>query len=236
MLSLPAHISAASVCGAPIKFAFTEEALSAVLLKDAPKISGGIYACTNQAYLAFSAALVEWIVWRLEGHGDIRQMLDFVESLWAAVIDPRYAKQFEPPRGDDAFAMICNEAWRSANAQRFKLAEDDADFSLCVELCMLALHVIPATKKALLNMWVKDALGRLSKLYAVPEVDEDNRERCNGAPIPRQVMDTTRPFDPAETPRLLSEFLAGLDPTRNRYLRTPQELRKAGFQGTPYEI
>jgi hypothetical protein len=51
-----------------------------------------------------------------------------------------------------------------------------------------------------------------------------------------QLLDPDAACQPQQREELLAEFLAGLDPARNRYLRTPDAMKALGFTGTPYRL
>lgn len=58
-----------------------------------------------------------------------------------------------------------------------------------------------------------------------------------GSWVPRELFDLTVPFDPALTRSRIASFVATLDPRRNRYLHTPDEMREfPDFEGDPYQV
>ncbi len=234
MVTIPPDIDATGFRGAPIKFKQDPDALRAATMKPAPKIAGWIRASTNQAGLAFSAALVEWVAWRMDGIWQVQILLDFAESLWAAQADPAYAKKIPVPEaGPDLSSHYIRSVWASANAQRQFVADGLSKHALCVELAQVALLVAPSKKP--LNEWVKAALERLYALYPVEKDLREDRSDCNGPPVPREALDLSTTFDPDTTDDALRTFLAALEPTKNPFLATSQEMSDAGFSGTPYE-
>jgi len=95
-------------------------------------------------------------------------------------------------------------------------------------LMKLAKHVMPNSKP--FQDWYKTILTRLVKQHPKTLADQD------GSPVPRQACDPDFEYRAEDAPKLLSKFLKGLDPQKNKLLATPAEMKKAGFAGTPYKL
>jgi hypothetical protein len=54
--------------------------------------------------------------------------------------------------------------------------------------------------------------------------------------VPREAFDPDANYQPEQRRELLSKFLSGLEPTKNPYLRCPEEMKAMGFAGTPYQV
>ncbi len=52
--------------------------------------------------------------------------------------------------------------------------------------------------------------------------------------VPREVFEPEFNFEPGETEHLIQEFIKNLD-RENPFLRSPEEMLKLGFKGTPYK-
>jgi hypothetical protein len=57
-----------------------------------------------------------------------------------------------------------------------------------------------------------------------------------GEPVPREAMNTEVDFQKENAPQLLADFLSGLTPSENPYLRSSEQLLAEGFIGMPYRI
>jgi hypothetical protein len=57
-----------------------------------------------------------------------------------------------------------------------------------------------------------------------------------GVPVPREILDPDFDYEPEKAEGLLARFLNDLDPNENPYLSPPEEMIKAGFEGTPYSL
>ncbi len=234
MLTIPTDIEVAKFAGAPIKFRQSEDLLSDAMMRSDPKVAGWSRACTNQAQLALSAALVEWIAWRLQGPWEVGILHQFAESLWAAQINPLYPKDLHPPRPkkkDIASHYIWN-VWNTGNAQRRIVAKGEAKHAKNVMLASIARAVAP--KKKDISNWIMDALKRLYELYPVEKALRDKRSECNGSSVPREALDLSTQFDPEKTAEYLEALRKNLDPATNPFLASAEEMKTAGFEGEPY--
>lgn len=234
MLTIPTDIEAAKFAGAPIKFRQTEDVLRKAMMRRDPKVGGWTMACTNQAGLALTAAFVEWIAWRLDGPWDVNLLLHFAESLWAAQIDPRYAKDHQPPRPKKKViaSHYIWSVWNCGNAQRRFVAKGESKNSNNEELAAVTRAIAP--KKKVINDWILAALERLYELYPVDEELWSTRSQCNGSPVPREALDLSTQFDPENTAEHLEALRKHLDPATNPFLASAEEMKTAGFEGEPY--
>ena len=57
-----------------------------------------------------------------------------------------------------------------------------------------------------------------------------------GLPVPRELLDPKMTVKPQTVGKLLERYLKGLDYKKNPCLRSPAEMRKAGFKGKPYTL
>jgi hypothetical protein len=57
-----------------------------------------------------------------------------------------------------------------------------------------------------------------------------------GSPLPPQVLDDTADLDVLDLYAEASLFLESLDYKENRFLRSPEEMKELGFEGTPYRV
>src|SRR5437870_1965117 len=109
----PAYIEAASVRNSATDFPHTQYAVAEVRDKPAPKITQAAARMTDRAKLAFATGLAEWIVWTVDGIKQIDDDLLFLESMWAAAIDYRYAVIVAPVANYDSSAEAATSAMRA---------------------------------------------------------------------------------------------------------------------------
>ena len=101
----------------------------------------------------------------------------------------------------------------------------------------LARHIIP--KKKAFTDWFTDVLRRLSATF--PRGEEYDRESefydaSDEVPVPREFFNASFEYSKKVADSALASFLSGLDPAANPYLATPEEMKVAGFEGTPYKL
>lgn len=243
MLIIPTYIEQAHVCGLPAKFSTTNDDIDNIFDIQSPAVAR-VASISERAKLAFTAALVEWIVWRLDGLIKTEDMLNFAESLWAAVVDYDYTKSIDHDLfNDQPLQLILYNTWSTANAQLRLCKEGEGEGLYCVNLASMARYVMPKKTKSFAE-WLKPVLVRLVKLYEWPDElqdedvdwDEVDMELIHGPWVPRQVLDPNFDFDQKMTNGLINDFLQSLDYTKNPYLRTPEEMLHMGFKGIPYRV
>ncbi len=160
MLELPPEITQTGFHDAPLKFAQVATMFDSSFIRRQPKVAGWMLACTNQAMLAFSAAMVEWAAWRLQSAWDAEVLLQLAERMWQAQLDPSVVESDKPDRTGKTFEThFVWATWSSGNAQRKMVAAKNGKQQLCQELANAALYVAP--KKKVMTDWMMSALERL---------------------------------------------------------------------------
>ena len=196
-----------------------------------------------KARMGLGTALAEWLVWRFEGQADLELAHQAIEACWAAVVHPAYCKPlgFEPKTVPTLSKVAAVDGplrigLSILRETRGRYAKGKPDLASSVgKLALLDQHVIPAQKE--FEAWLKAILARTAKaLPAGPIPDSEVFDPTAGTPVAREFF-----FDPEFKPKesnrkALQAFLAKLDPKKNPFLRTPAEMKKEGFTGTPYEL
>jgi len=236
MLTVPAHIDALGVRGAQPDFKSDRTTLGGLADVEVPIVYAAAAGASERAKLAFGAATAEWIAWRLDGAADVGDLLQFLEGLWAAVIDYRYfqeVKHAAPENGGDLDHLLF-KVWQTANALARLCPRGKGKPMDCVALSVLARHVLPRPAQPALKDWLARVTTDL--LPAHWPMDEEIKDAAarQGPPVPREAFDPAFAYDPARDRELLDAFLRGLDPAKNPYLRPAAEMKAAGFPGEPY--
>ena len=117
--------------------------------------------------------------------------------------------------------LIVQEAVRSA------VQEDSLGVPLSY-MSNLAKHVLP--QKSGFVDWRDRAHERLISLSPF------NSTETLGEPVPREALDLATEFNPEWTEALINRYLEDLDPNRNPFLHTPQEMAELHFDGIPYRF
>lgn len=232
MLEMPEYIRKAGVVGLPITHAWNDDEPRRLYRED-ERIGAQIAQTTYRGVLALSAATAEWVAWRLHGLADTLPLLNAIEATWAGVSDVRYDRALPDrpcaPAWEDFLGPtggpVCGTFLLLASLRKL-LARNKAMSPDASSLVRLAALVQPDEKP--FRDWFKASLDRLVQLH--PRVDTDRL----GTPVPREAFDPAFPYKPDAGDDLVKRFLHGLDPTKNPFLATPEEMAAEGFEGKPY--
>lgn len=195
------------------------------LLKQLRKIS-------QRANAAFSLAMLEWVIYRFEAVFHDPFPYQYLEVAWAMTIDSRYSKVnwdcFVSENWDGPVKGAIISAVDYAISAIHQMEEDE-DVSIEVaRMSKLAMHVI--SNPAPFERWQEWALQQLETLYPMDEED------ALGEVVPRAAFDPEYNFDISQTEQLVNQFLKQLDPQKNPYLASPDDMLEFGFEGTPYSF
>lgn len=183
---------------------------------------------SDRANLALATGCTAWIVYRYHRLSDDPMPYDELEAMWAAVIDTRYMRPWEPDRdvwsgpvrGPLLFALLyAQQAVRD-------MATQAGPGMAVLYLSGLAELVLPDYSSFV--AWRDQTLDHLRRLYPFDHHDTP------GDVVPWQVLEAPHLFDPRTTEPLIKNFLATLDPERNECLHDPDEMRELLFDDTPY--
>jgi hypothetical protein len=232
--AIPHYIAAAGVQDAPLK-AWNDKDPRGAYGDEVPRLARTIVRIADRASLLLAAALAEWVAYRLQPHTDERLLFDYIDAARASVVDlaytdveanPEEALEWKdwkgPVRGPmAAAARKLGEVVEMVDAE----APTVADVVYLANLVEFTLVDVKAFRK-----WRNWAIDRLLELAPLDD------ESPLGEPLPIEALDPEADFDPQHSKKLLRAFLATLDPKTNRWLRSPAQMKKAGFKGKPYEL
>lgn len=222
---------------------------------EVPRLDNTIGALYSRAVMAFAAAAAEWVIWPLSGGRD-PLFADFIEACWAAVVDRRYLRhvsrefayrigkhyKISPRAGTTEDLWKSGELSDAVRGPQFvaihllelvadRTVPDDNGSMEAVYINNLVLQV--TNKHIAYRRWQQSILKRLQEQYGQTVDDDDN---WLGPPVPREALDPSSSFTPDQGPALIKAFLNGLDPAKNRFLTPIAEMKKLGFEGTPYDL
>lgn len=229
MLQIPKFVSVEELRSAPVKHKWTS---TAPIDKDVPKLWSMFGKTSLRGMTLLAAGTAEWIAWRFEGLSKVASNLQFVEAVYAGLVDPAYVVPWQWPKGSDPTGpvdaplahanLLLSEVFEFYTINSTSAAQQGA------RLVQLAQHVLPVKKP--FEDWFQSGLKRLAKLYPFDKADK------RGVPIPREALDPEFPYKPALANDLLREFLRNLEPKGNPYLRSANDMAKQGFKGKPYTL
>lgn len=239
----PRYIESAGIIGASIKYKWSNDLAMSFDDAENVRLYNAIDKSNFKAKMAIGALLTEWIVWRFHGRADLVDAHNRIEAAWASIIDPAYVRglDFELTDRDDFHDKAIVEGpleialdFLAVISSRYiegsiYLAEPIA------KQAMLAQHLMP--NKKMFSSWLSDILRRTAKVFP-READYDEGagiyDASHEKPVPREFFDPEFKYTDGAAEKALREFLQTLDPGKNPYLRTPEEMKALGFTGTPY--
>jgi hypothetical protein len=233
MMTMPSFLQEAGIAEAPLKFSWNDKMPSANYGQENHRLERQLAKVSDRGVIALGAVCAEWVLWRFSKVSDTGILNSYIEAVWASLVDwlylnpkmsPRYTVEWKDwqgkERGPIGAAAILLANGVNAVMRPEPAVRPVASLANLVELVVTDL-------KAFRN-WRNWALDRLI------EIDPYDDDQPIGVPVPREALDPTSDFKPEMSQKLIDQFLQKLDYKKNRYLRSPQELKKAGFTGTPY--
>jgi hypothetical protein len=231
----PRYIESAHIIQAPINYKWDDVDPAAICGDGDSKLSREIGFLSNQATAALSAGIAEWVAWRLKEHCTEPVLFQKIEAVWAGVIDWHYMQPRDAPshsleksdfQGPARGPIRLAVQFLTAAADAARRGKEPSPHTGC--LGKLATHVLKKSKSY--QDWLKVVVERLKAMYTV-QVGQ-----VFGPPVPREALDPEIDFKPEDTNRYLAAFLETLNPKENPFLRSPEEMMAASFEGTPYKL
>lgn len=237
----PHYITAARIDSPQLQFRWDDWRASQDFTYDATSVVARAMALSIRAQVAFGIGVYEWVVWRFSAVSDDPAPLQVGAAGWCSVVDRRYMKDYEfdrrqwlgPVRGPLWCAMTFGMTLMLAGDNDAEGFETGLDY-----LPRLAMHVLPSREP--FAVWMDAALERLERWYAAPPPDPfddpfgEREEERRGPLVAPEALDPARPYHPDEAPALLARHLAGASASGNPFLRSPDEMKRLRFPGTPY--
>ena len=214
------------------------------------KLESALRRMSHQACQAINLGVGKWMSVRFSSCSErLASMNDMITGLWIGALDHRYYRKglrekgtgkIAGPMAQAAFHLECGHSELHA-----RLGYGPAQEAKC--LAYLFRHVCPASHKDAFERWLETIIGRLGSLYPgrIDEYTGDRKDteavaefraELKGPPLPPQALDPNFDYDDSQRETLLAEFLASVDHAANPFLRSPEELLKEGFEGTPYTL
>jgi len=200
--------------------------------ESSPRLAAAINPINGRAAFALGVACTEWVLARVEGHTDTADAMLRIEAGWAAVADWRYANlpspSPSPPSAPREYAAPLRLAMRLLSRAHELYSTGSVDVnSRAQALVMLVEHI--AGRHAAFEPWVSESLRRCHEHFADTGVPMKEQP-----PVPRTLFEPNFVWRDGIAEESLAQLVRALDSTRNPYLRSPEEMLAAGFQGPPY--
>jgi hypothetical protein len=239
MLQRPHYISA-DISRPEIRYPWDEWDVSSAYKPADPELLVRLSQLTHRAQVGLTIATTEWITWRFETLANEPLPDEYLEGAWAGNVDLSYVRYIEtiddewrgPIRGplNVALMIVIDSLY---------LAEQSANTA--ENPCWaynLASLVLPRTTE--FQMWHTAVVTRLETYYkAVPEDARplfSDQDYSFDPPVSRETFDPAHAFAYDMVPSEVDRYLRSLDYEHNRFLRTPEELSRMGFEGQAYRF
>lgn len=233
-LVMPSYIQRAKILDTPIRYAWDAKSFYKFLGDE--RLANRIAKISLKGIAGLSAGFAEWVAWRLDSHFQDPILLNYVEAVWAGVIDWRYLRERTSVQGAPYYLKDWQGVVRGPVIATFNEVDEillgvkqtmGVDMS-CSCFAQLTEYVMPDKKP--FKDWRRFAIGRLSQLYPY------NRKDPFGPAIPREILDPDIDYKPEMAGAFLANFLQRLDPKQNPFLHSSEEMIADGFEGTPYTL
>ncbi len=235
-LKMPGYIDRLGISNDPIQYPWDDKKPMEAHRGNDSKLSAKISDISGKGIVALSIGFTEWIAWRLSKHSDDQIPFQVIEASWASIVDLRYMHPLNTPglkleRIDwqgPVRGPLCDSYHLLSRLMDYA-ARDQAIEEEAVLLSNLALYVLKDHKP--FKEWRRFVIQRLTEFYPWEEGETYRSE----APIPREVLDPDFDYKPEMAKELIGNYIEGLDYKQNPYLRSPEEMARDGFEGTPYK-
>lgn len=248
----PAYITQAGVLDAPPEFAWKGSGYH-YGPSQGTKVHAALGLLTTRGISTVAALTMEWILWRFHKAIDLQHYLNVVDSVLAWEIDWRYrAKKPEGIPKDTPVHQVMRDAFwvlsSIANDEYWEYPTVNAPST--ASLIHITKQVLPSKQQKAFLKWVEGAMAVATKLDPGPGKPRpiigdfgNDREQYRAAlqpyfghPLPREALDPAAGYTPEQRDALLAKLLAGLDWKQNPFLRSPEDMQKLAFPGTPYRL
>ena len=230
-LKTPRFIQDANIQGGAVDVPWDRQVFRSLEDYRSKNLQTALLKIAPHANLAYAIGVAEWVCRRLTSATDCGPTLDYIEGIWAAMVDRRYLAKKKMDYVKFTWTDGAVDAIRFVNNLLFLVyanckgdnPDRTADTS---QLVAVARHVLP--DKRVFDQWATESLKRLTALFGY--------EKELGPAVPRQTLEPTLSYDPKRRIEYLDEFLKGLSPDRNPFLAKAADLVAQGFTGAPYRL
>lgn len=234
-MKLPAYLIALNLSTLPVDYDWDTVIFNtfwAATDEDNPRLSEALQLLSVRATFALGVACSEWVIARVEGHTETTDALLRTEASWAVTIDPRYAKLPLPPPSPESvppqFASPLRLAMKLLSYAHERFTGDgEYVHSSTQGLVMLVDHI--AGRHEAFEPWLYESLRRCHEYFPASEVPIEEE-----SPVPQELFEPDFVWREDLVLESLQRFVQTLDPARNPYLCSAEEMLAAGFEGSPY--
>lgn len=214
-----------------------------------------LYGRTTCGTVTMMSGVMLWAAARLGHFCDTAYMREMAEAGFAWQLDWRFLREdVPPPEGlpkpetpEGAGPAIFQFMWSAIRGEGPWNSFSQPIFDL-VHMAYLANFIMPKSALPEFEKWLLHLSGRLYDVAEAPDMDIpefsdfESEEAYNehvapmrGAPIPPAILEYDVEHEDMDLEAEARAFVATLDPTKNRFLRSKDEMLRLGFEGEPYK-
>jgi hypothetical protein len=234
-MSLPADFTALNLSSLPVDYSWDSTIFNTFWVTDYdanPRLADALWLIGVRPAFALGVACSEWVATRVAGHVETADALLRIEAAWAVTADRRYASLTEPPSSPPSapwhfaspLTLAMRFLWQAAKVYH----SDGVDVrTLTQGLALLAEHI--AGRHPAFSPWLSESLRRAHQHFPQTDVGVEQEPA-----VPREFFYPGFVWRDGIAQESLDRFVQTLDPPRNPYLCSPDQMRAAGFPGLPY--
>jgi hypothetical protein len=243
---IPAYIRDSKIVGSPITYQWDTEIAAELLERENRKLESAVEKLTFKAGFAAGIAITEWIIFRFEGHADLEDAHHRIEAAWAGVIDPAYVISLDKELSGDEDIDDKEIVGGPLEATLYALGEMFNDYrniniasaERVVTQALLSRHLLPVKKP--FEDWLSSNLRKAFKAFPLNEALFNSRTEAynlsHEEAVPREFFESDFVYTHEAVKAALNAMLKEIDPAKNSYLRSAEEMKSQGFKGKPYAI
>lgn len=234
-MSLPTYLTALNLSALPVDYHWDNEIFNtfwAANDEDSPRLAEALSLISVRAAYGLGVACSEWVAARVTGHVDTADALLRIEAAWAASVDRRYANLPEPPPSPPSAPKHFVSPLRLSmillsTAVELYQGPGEGVRSNTQGLAMLVEHI--AGRHPAFAAWLTESFRRAHQHFPSSDVEVEQQPA-----VPKEFYEPDFVWRDGIAQESWDRFLKTLDPSRNPYLRSADEMRAAGFPGLPY--
>lgn len=222
------------------------EAVTPVLQRMAGKTTCGT--------VSIMAGLMVWGARRIRGFYDTDFCLEMAEAAFAWQHDWRYFDHLAEPYKDtpdqppeESATFVLDDLLRGTLTGESVFYSFDQPTFPAMHMAYVVNHIMTKETRPVFEEWLKKVAGRLNRFALTPDLRTPNyddfesrdayRAHCapmRGGALPPVVLDPSVDIESLDLAAAALAYLKSLDHTKNRFLRSPEDMKAMGFDGDAY--
>ncbi len=236
-LHQPTHIVAANVANDELLYPWDESDISESYEAGGEDVFPRLEKVSDRGNTALAIACGEWIYHRFTLLNNDGEPLSYLEAAWAGNVFLSYSIYTE--NDDDKWRGLVrgplNMTMTLINDALWCRDEDEVVANRSTWMINLTRLVLPPGSLPAFEAWLEAVVLRLETHCAMPPPsttppslfpEEDEAEDVGGEQVPRELFEPEQPFDPSSRDALVDQYLRGLAPDENQYLRSEKWIKR----------